>query len=201
MRRFAIIASTAPSSGTFTLNDLPSAGRMDVICRNIGSSLLLSHGIRRDAEVIVHLMGGPGKPRRIRFRTSGIVGLRADERSIAGMIRGVIGEPLPPLGIWKEYSSGISHSGGGLGTTLDEWHSAGVSVFQLDKDGSTLDSIHKIPLDSGFIVGDHTPLEAPVGAQKITLISTGDQWLLGSASISIVHHWLDSHSGNPSTSG
>ena len=39
---------------------------MDLICRNIGSALLLSHGIRKDAEAIIHLMGGPANRRRMR---------------------------------------------------------------------------------------------------------------------------------------
>ena len=107
MRRFAIIGSRGPPSSTFHLDDLPGSGRIDVICRNIGSCLLLSHGIREDVEVIVHLLGGPGKPRRIKFTGSSITGLRADERSIAGRIRKVVVEPLPPIGAWKQVSQGM----------------------------------------------------------------------------------------------
>ena len=61
---------------------------------------------------IVHLLGGPGKPRRIKFTGSSITGLRADERSIAGRIRKVVVEPLPPIGAWKQVSQGMAHSGG-----------------------------------------------------------------------------------------
>jgi len=200
MRRFAIVASQAPASGSFSLNDLPGSGRMDLICRNIGSALLLSHGIRKDAEAIIHLMGGPGKPRRMRLRGIDMTGLRPDERSIAGRIRTVLEEPLPPVGIWKEVSTGISHSGGGLGQTLAEWASEGVIAFHLDRNGPSLDSIHDIPPDVGFLVGDHRPLEAPVREVAIHSLSVGENWLLGSACISIVHHWLDSQEGNPSPS-
>jgi len=173
---------------------------MDLICRNIGSALLLSHGIRNDAEAIIHLLGGPGKPRRVRFRGIDITGLRPDERSIAGRIRTVLEEPLPPVGIWKEISHGISHSGGDLGQTLAEWASEGVIAFHLDRNGPTLDSIHDIPPDVGFLVGDHRPLEAPDREVAIHSLSLGENWLLGSACISIVHHWLDSQVGNPSPS-
>ena len=200
MRRFAIVASQAPASGSFSLNDLPGSGRMDLICRNIGSALLLSHGIRNDAEAIIHLLGGPGKPRRVRFRGIDITGLRPDERSIAGRIRTVLEEPLPPVGIWKEISQGISHSGGDLGQTLAEWASEGVIAFHLDRNGPTLDSIHDIPPDVGFLVGDHRPFEAPDREVAIHSLSVGENWLLGSACISIVHHWLDSQVGNPSPS-
>ena len=173
---------------------------MDLICRNIGSVLLLSHGIRNDAEAIIHLLGGPGKPRRVRFRGIDMTGLRPDERSIAGRIRTVLEEPLPPVGIWKEISQGISHSGGTLGQTLAEWASDGVIAFHLDRNGSSLDSIHEIPPDVGFLVGDHRPLEAPDLEVAIHSLSLGENWLLGSACISIVHHWLDSQEGNPSPS-
>ena len=200
MRRFAIVASQALASGSFSLNDLPGSGRMDLICRNIGSALLLSHGIRNDAEAIIHLLGGPGKPRRVRFRGIDITGLRPDERSIAGRIRTVLEEPLPPVGIWKEISQGISHSGGDLGQTLAEWASEGVIAFHLDRNGPTLNSIHDIPPDVGFLVGDHRPLEAPDREVAIHSLSLGENWLLGSACISIVHHWLDSQVGNPSPS-
>ena len=200
MRRFAIVASQAPAFGSFSLNDLPGSGRMDLICRNLGSALLLSHGIRNDAEAIIHLLGGPGKPRRVRFRGIDITGLRPDERSIAGRIRTVLEEPLPPVGIWKEISHGISHSGGDLGQTLAEWASEGVIAFHLDRNGPTLDSIHDIPPDVGFLVGDHRPLEAPDREVAIHSLSVGENWLLGSACISIVHHWLDSQVGNPSPS-
>jgi len=199
MRRFAIVASQAPASGSFPLNDLPGVGRMDLICRNIGSALLLSHGIRKDVEAVIHLLGGPGKPRRIRFRAKGMVGLRPDERSIAGRIRSVLEEPLPPIRMWKDISPGISHSGGGLDSTLNEWKSEGTVVFHLDKEGAGLDSIHEIPLDAGFLVGDHRRLELPTGQSGILPISLGESWLMGSACISIVHHWLDSHIGNPSS--
>ena len=200
MRRFAIVASQAPASGSFSLNDLPGSGRMDLICRNIGSALLLSHGIRNDAEAIIHLLGGPGKPRRLRFRGIDMTGLRPDERSTAGRIRTVLEEPLPPVGIWREVSPGISHSGGGLDSTLSEWASDGVIAFHLDRNGSSLDSIHEIPPDVGFLVGDHRPLEAPNRKVAIDSISLGENWLLGSACISIVHHWLDSQEGHPSPS-
>ena len=55
-RRFAIIGHKAPSSGEILLNDLPGfSGRMDVIARAINATLFLSHGIRNDSQIIIHL--------------------------------------------------------------------------------------------------------------------------------------------------
>ena len=50
------------------LNDLPgTGGRMDVLARAVNASLFVSHGIRKDSHVMLHLMGGDGPNRRIWF--------------------------------------------------------------------------------------------------------------------------------------
>ncbi|MBH33578.1 MAG: hypothetical protein CMB75_04190 [Euryarchaeota archaeon] len=198
MRRFAIIGSRAPPSSPFNLDDLPGSGRIDVLCRNIGACLLLSHGIRKDVEVVVHLLGGQGKPRRIRFLGSDITGLRADERSIAGKMRKVVVEPLPPVGTWKHISNGLAHSGGDLSTTITEWQRNSVEVCVLDINGDSLGDIHENQGDIGFIVGDDRAIDCVEEHFDVAMLSLGEQWLLGSACISIVHHWLDSQTGKPS---
>ena len=56
------------AKGKLPLNDLAgSAGRMDVLVRGLMSALLTSHGLRENVEVILHLGGGPGPSRRIKF--------------------------------------------------------------------------------------------------------------------------------------
>ena len=83
-RRFAIIGHRALNDGKLPLNDLAGAGgRMDVLVRAINTALFLSHGIRDDSHITLHLMGGPGPPRRIWFDGSRLEGVHADERAIA----------------------------------------------------------------------------------------------------------------------
>ena len=56
LRRFAIIGQRALAKGKLPLNDLAGgAGRMDVLVRGLMASLLTSHGIRENAECILHL--------------------------------------------------------------------------------------------------------------------------------------------------
>ena len=84
MRRFLILGHKAPVTPEFHLNDLPgAAGRLDVLCRAIGASLFLSHGIRRDTEVMLLLQD------TVRMRISGqyVKRLNPDERSTAALIR------------------------------------------------------------------------------------------------------------------
>ncbi|MGY8692227.1 MAG: tRNA (pseudouridine(54)-N(1))-methyltransferase TrmY, partial [Candidatus Poseidoniales archaeon] len=80
-RKFAIIGHKAPSSGNLSLNDLTGlSGRMDVLVRAINSALFISHGIRKNSQIILHLMGGNERPRRVMFDGATLTGVRSDER-------------------------------------------------------------------------------------------------------------------------
>ena len=71
------------SKGTLPLNDLASgAGRVDVLIRATMAALLTSHGLRNNVVVVLHLMGGPGPPRRIKFDGPTITGIHAEELPI-----------------------------------------------------------------------------------------------------------------------
>ena len=192
MRRFVIMGNRAISSGKLKLNDLASAGgRMDVIVRAIMSSLLLSHGIRKDSEVIIHLLGGPGPSRRIKFVGSELTGLHAEERSVAGQIAKIIREPLPPIGVWKKCSDGIYDSGGNIDNTIAELTDSRIII--LDADGENLVSEQKNSPsrdDITFIVSDDKPLEIS-NPEKYIKRSLGKTWLQGHIAIGICHYLLD----------
>ena len=98
MPKFAVIGHRAMAKGKLPLNDLAGgAGRMDVLIRATMAALLTSHGLRTDTVVGLHLLGGPGPPRRIKFDGENLKGLHADERSIAGTIAKVIAERITPM--------------------------------------------------------------------------------------------------------
>ena len=66
--KFVLIGHRVPSHGKLNLNDLAgSCGRLDVILRSLNSALFLSHGIRENVEVVLHLQGGDRPARRIWF--------------------------------------------------------------------------------------------------------------------------------------
>ena len=110
-RHYAIIGHKAPSSGNLNLNDLPGSGRIDVLVRAINSALFISHGIRKDTNITLHLQGGEGPDRRVFFDGEILAGVRPDERSIAGQIKAIMKLPIPPIGQYKEITQGIFHSG------------------------------------------------------------------------------------------
>ena len=197
MRRFAVVGHRAMSKGKLPLNDLASAGgRMDVLIRALMAGLMTSHGLRENTIVVLHLLGGPGPPRRIKFDGSTLKGLHADERSIAGTIGKVIATPLPPIGHWQPITAGITHSGGKLESTLREWNDSPTVVLdantpRLWNDDATLPRESKASEATlNFVLSDDLPLEMILG-DNVLPRSLGEHWLQGHMAIGIVHFLLD----------
>ena len=210
MRRFAIIGHRAQSSGKLPLSDLASgAGRMDVLIRALMASLMTSHGFRKDSEIILHLWGGPGPKRRLKIIGSEVIGLHAEERSIAGQIAKILKEPVPPIGSWTKRSVGIYDSGGSIQETIREWE--GSIIVALDADAERLWSEKaNIPLksnphsfefeqeeeligsgiDIGFILSDDQTLDLDDN-NGIIRRSLGQTWLQGHMAIGICHFLID----------
>lgn len=194
IRRFAVIGHRAMNKGKLPLNDLAGgAGRMDVLVRAVMSALLTSHGLRSNVEVILHLQGGPGPHRRLKFIGSELRGFHAEERSVAGLIAKAIREPSPAIGQWIERTPGLYDGGGKLKHTLSEW-SDSVTV-RLDANGERLwKQDEAIPQNSEpneqtitFLLSDDQPLESDEGIPR----SLGSTWLQGHHAIAICHFLLD----------
>ena len=202
-RRFALIGHRAQSNGKLNLNDLAGgAGRMDVLVRAVNLGLFLSHGIREDAHVTLHLMGGPGPMRRIWFSGPTLKGVHPDERAIAGQISKVLQEPAPAIGQWVELSHGIWHSGGDLESTLREWAREDITTVVMDADAPRLWEAGPIDADFtwegrglGFILSDDQAYtaedEAIFDAFGLARKSLGDLWIQGHGCIAVIHHLLD----------
>lgn len=194
MRYFALVGHRAMSKGKLPLNDLAGgAGRMDVLIRGLMAGLLTSHGIRDDVEVILHLQGGPGPHRRLKFIGSELKGFHAEERSVAGLVAKAIKEPMPAIGQWVERSPGVYDGGGNLQRTLRDWKDT--TLIRLDADAerlwtetARLPSISKSnSTDIAFILSDDLPLEIEEGVPR----SLGATWLQGHLAIGLCHFLLD----------
>ncbi len=189
LRRFVIVGTRAMAKGKLPLNDLAGgAGRMDVLIRALMSSILTSHGLRKDVEFTMILLGGPGPARRIKFVSNELKGIHAEERAVAGKVAAIIKEPIPPRGYWIERSPGIYDGGGNLDMTLDEWD---CPTIRLEADSPNLYSgilpSNFVIEDVGFILGDDKTLECDRGVPR----SLGSNWLQGHTCIAIVHFLLD----------
>ena len=191
MRLFVIHGTRAMASGKLPLNDLAGgAGRMDVLVRALMSSLLTSHGLRDDTEVILLLDGSPGPCRRIRFVGSELRGFHSEERAVAGKIAAVIRNPIPPRGHWQEITPGIYDGNGDLKMTLEE---ITIPLIRLEADAPKLwienQMSDKTPFegDIAFVLGDDKPLDCNQGIAR----SLGNSWLQGHSCITLCHFLLD----------
>ena len=189
MRRFLILGHNVPVHPDFHLNDLPGgAGRIDVLCRAIGASLLLSHGIRRDVETILLLQDSV----RIRITGDRVKRLNPDERSTAALIRRALGV-LADEEI--ESTPGIFVSRCTLSEAIDGLVEQGASPIVLDEDGLPFESF-TFPRDPAFVLSDHTDLaeEEERSLADLPRVSLGPTPLHTSQAITIAHYLLDRQS-------
>jgi tRNA (pseudouridine54-N1)-methyltransferase len=91
MRRFIVLGHRAITSADFKLDDLCGAtGRLDILLRCVNSAFFLSHGVRKDVEITLMLLGEPNPPKTIRIDGSEVRYLNPDERSTAALIRNAL---------------------------------------------------------------------------------------------------------------
>jgi len=91
MRRFIVLGHRAITSADFKLDDLCGAtGRLDILLRCVNSAFFLSHGIRKDVEITLMLLGDPNPPKTVRIDGREVKYLNPDERSTAALIRNAL---------------------------------------------------------------------------------------------------------------
>lgn len=186
MRRFLILGHKVPVSGEFTLNDLPgSAGRLDVLCRAVGASLFVSHGIRRDTEAILLIQDAI----QIRIVGERVRRLNPDERSTAALLQ----QALQKAGSEEiESSPGIFASQATLSQALDRLYQLESHPILLHEEGTPASSF-VMPRDPAFILSDHVEFtdDELSALEELPRVSLGATALHTSQCIAIVHYLLD----------
>lgn len=190
-RAFFVVGNTATTK-PFSLNDLPGAGRMDILCRCISQALFVSHGIRKNVDVYLLLLGGCDAPKSIRIAGSEVKRMSPDERNIAGHIRKALGIECGKE--WRKVHSGVYVSRKNLEELLDEL-SQSYKVYYLRGDGADIREVvgsMKTPL---FILGDHMGLNADseriVEKYAEEIVKVSPISLMAEQCIAIVHYELD----------
>jgi tRNA (pseudouridine54-N1)-methyltransferase len=185
MRTFAVVGHLARTDGTFPLEDLPgSAGRMDLLCRCVRASLFLSHGLRRDAECRLLLLGPPDPPRIVRFTGERVRSLSPDERSAGSLMRKALS--LPAGDLYRESTPGVEVRRGTLRDLLEggPWAVLDESADDLRKEA------HPPPC---FLLSDHrdfTPEEEDT-LSGLPRYSVGPRALHADDAITLVQNELD----------
>ena len=184
-RNFVIIGHRAHTAADWKLDDLcGGAGRLDVLVRCVTASLWKSHGIRKESDVWLILNGPPNAPITVHFSGKNIRYLNPDERSTAALIRNGLIKYKNESNL-METSPGITMERIGLEEVLKKLP----NPILLSEDGKD-----KITNEETFILGDDKdPTEEEMKIlEKLPKISLGNESLLSSACIILIHHRLDS---------
>jgi len=194
MREFILLALKAKTTPDFVLEQLPEAGRMDLVCRTIANTLYVSNEMRRDTVIHVSMNGPRDPPKLMSFYGETMKGLGMDERAIGEMIRNTLkkGTRLA-LGEEIEASPGIKISKKAFETLLKEKSQTSQLIY-LHKKGEDIRTF-QFKENNTFVLGDYIGLPGKteklldrLGAQKIKL---GPTMLFASHCPIIVHNELD----------
>jgi tRNA (pseudouridine54-N1)-methyltransferase len=126
---------------------------MDILCRCVNNALFLSHGMRRDVQVHLLLLGEPDPGKVIRFDGEKLRYLNPDERSSGSLIKKALAKNA--LDHEVQSTPGVWLRRGELGTLLDEFKSKDIAMVYLREDGVDLRDVSASLTDAVFIMGDH----------------------------------------------
>jgi tRNA (pseudouridine54-N1)-methyltransferase len=181
----------AITSADFKLDDLcGSTGRLDILLRCVNSAFFLSHGIRKDVEIQLMLLGEPNPPKTVRIDGLEVKYLNPDERSTAALIRNAL---LQKGEGERKCSPGIYVSGRTYGEVLSNV-SKESKMYYLSEDGEDIRTA-EFGKDSTFVMGDDQDLtdseEEILMAYEPKKISLGPVSYHADHCITLVNNELD----------
>jgi tRNA (pseudouridine54-N1)-methyltransferase len=193
MREFILFTHKAVTSD-FRLNDLPGAGRMDLVCRCISNALFISEAIRKDTIIHIVLNGPPSPPKTISFFGETVRNLYPDERTIASHIKIALRKSFGlKANEEMESTPGVKISKKSFESLLKE-KVGKTQLIYLNPKGKDIRDF-EFKKDVAIIIGDHKGIPKKVeifmeriGCEKVSL---GKIEYLASACISIIHNELD----------
>lgn len=193
MRTFIVVGHKATTSPDFSLEDIPgTSGRMDILCRCINASFVLSHGIRKDVSVYLVLLGGETH-KTLWLKGDVLKHLNPDERTTAALLKKALA--LEATAGWTRSTPGIFVRSGGLTELLQDFKEK--KLVYLREDGEDIRSIDPNALKGymAFILGDHTGMtpeeESLIDLAGATVVSVGPTSLHADHCIVIVNWMLD----------
>jgi tRNA (pseudouridine54-N1)-methyltransferase len=208
-----VVGHHAITTPDFNLSDLcGQAGRLDVLVRAINSAFFISHGIRKNVELILVLLGGDRPPKTIRLVGAELKYLNPDERSTAGLLRNALAMTSTNLtGRGFQYNSslyrgkqfdderratpGIYVSNSNFDTVISYSANNSTRLIYLHEAGEAIDLKDIANNVLTFILSDHKDLTS--GEEKILdrygaiRFQLGPVSMLTSHCITIVHNILD----------
>lgn len=193
MREFVLLALRAWSSPDFNIDDLPNAGRLDLVCRSISSVLNASQGVRPDTVLHVVLGGPKHPPKIVSFYGRDISCIPFDERSLALILRKALRVGIElKLGEQQNVAEGVIVAKKAFETLIRE--KASTQILYLHQKGDDIRNV-EFQANITFIFGDFMGLPsktekllARLGAQRVSL---GPVMIFASHCPIIIHNELD----------
>lgn len=190
MRTFILRAQKAWTT-EFNINDLPNAGRIDLVCRCVSNALFLSNSLRRDTVIHVVFEGPKLPPKVISFNGKDLKNFYFDERNIAKLILKSLkkGKKLK-LNETINVHPGIKISKKSFEQLVKEQKG---QLFYLTKKGVAVEKV-KFEKDVVFIFGDYTGIPKKTDkflekhAKKLKL---SNKMLFASHCVILAHNALD----------
>ncbi|XGI84524.1 tRNA (pseudouridine(54)-N(1))-methyltransferase TrmY [Halorutilales archaeon Cl-col2-1] len=198
-RQFVVVGHDAPTEPDFSLDSL-TQGRLDLLCRCVTSSFVLSHSLRDDTRLYLVLSDEV----TLRFEGDELRHLNPDERSTASLVRKALKKKDDVVGMVEAESTPgiyVSQKGfedvlSGIGTDSD----TSVDVVELHEDGEPVTQI-ETDVEEGrernlcFVLSDHHDLtdgeSRLVEEVRDRRVSLGSKSLHADDSITVMHNYLD----------
>ena len=191
MRQFLIVGHEAPTTPSFSLDDLAGgAGRLDILCRCVTSAFVRSHGIRED--VRVHLV--LNDQFTVQFDGPNLKRLNPDERSTAALIRTALENRENAIGhMQDESTTGVSLRRMGFAETVEKLKTE-TTPIRLHETGTPIVDIDP-PDDPLFVLSDHHSFTNDESDQLNDVtehqVRVGPVILHADHAITIAHNYLD----------
>jgi len=195
MRTFIVVGHKATTTPNFSLEDIPgTSGRLDILCRAVTASFVISHGIRKDVCVYLVLLGGE-TAKTILLRGESLRHLNPDERTTAALLKKALA--LTATAEWAMSTSGIFVRTGGFAELLADLKDT--KLVYLREDGTDIRGLEASGLsgETAFILGDHTGMtpeeEALLEQAGAKVVSLGSTSLHADHCIVLLNWFLDTN--------
>lgn len=190
MRQFVVIGHEVPIEESIPLDDLPGAGRADLLLRCVGAALFTSHDIRTDTRIHLVLQDRV----TVTFDGETLRHARPDERSLAGLLRTGLDALDEAIGHQPtKPAAGVTVRRRGLEATLEELVRNGTIVALLE-DGAPLTSVSP-PKSPIFVLSDHRDFTSSEGKlldeKADQTVRIGPRVIHADHTTAIVHNWVD----------
>jgi tRNA (pseudouridine54-N1)-methyltransferase len=187
MREFILVARKAHTT-EFNIDNLPAAGRMDIVASFVANCLWVSNNLRSDTIVRCVLEGPRTPPMIVSFIGSELKGFAYDNKGIAEMINQALKAARTDREVRPSAGITVCHS------SFEALIADKKNLYYLHEKGEDIRTA-KIPEDASFIIGDYIGIDPKReklierrGAERISL---GKTMLLAAQCPVIINYELD----------